>query len=106
VENDSQAVFQLSVSNNHEIEVLNKFMKKRKEKSSEEVKTNTLRISNLNLNERGLHTYHPVEDQNISSEDEEMTEQYDVQGLIEEEFDLTLRRSVSSVAPSPTLALV
>jgi hypothetical protein len=35
-----------------------------------------------------------------------MTEQYDVQGLIEEEFDLTLRRSVSSVAPSPTLALV
>lgn len=47
----------------------------RKQKSSEEVKSNnTLRISNLDLNERGLHTYHPVEDQNISSEDEEMEE--------------------------------
>jgi len=70
------------------------------------VKSNTLRISNLDLNERGLHTYHPVEDQNISSEDEEMEEQQDVHGLIEEEFDLSLRRSVSSVSPSPTLALV
>jgi len=58
------------------------------------------------LNERGLHTYHPVEDQNISSDDEEMELQSGSSPTNEEEFDLSLRRSVSSVSPSPALALV
>jgi translation initiation factor 2 beta subunit (eIF-2beta)/eIF-5 len=54
------------------MEILNKAMKVRKQKSSEETKTNRVRVSNLNLNERGLHTYHPIEDQNTSSSDDEM----------------------------------
>ena len=66
------------------MEVLNKYLKAKKQKSCEEMKENTVRVSNLELNERGLHTYYPVEDLNISSEDEEMEAHHDGTTSIQE----------------------